>query len=342
LESVERYVTDAMAQAERSGKQNLRSRFYILLSNVSILYSEDVESSNDFANKAELLSGENDRLILVTSLLWKANSAFLTGDEACLRNVLARLNERKTSADVLNVVPVRMKAMAAAWQGHITEARNALRDRISPDCFSYGFDYQYWRALYALLCVADAQDAEARSILQNTEPPTKFPDAWIFPRRQTQRAKVLVAIAECLVGRNTNAERLLKAVEPNDGRTRALYEVALVVQAAAKREVHESLDSALDALESAGSGGLRKFLSVVLPRALERFQGTPNDVLITEAERSVLRALARGETPKEIAHQTGRSVHTVRTLAQRAAEKLGCSGRHQTIAAARRLGLIAE
>ena len=43
-------------------------------------------------------------------------------------------------------------------------------------------------------------------------------------------------------------------------------------------------------------------------------------------------ALDTGQTPKEIAADLGRSVHTIRTLIQRVIGKLECSGRQEALA----------
>jgi DNA-binding CsgD family transcriptional regulator len=65
-------------------------------------------------------------------------------------------------------------------------------------------------------------------------------------------------------------------------------------------------------------------------------------VALTPAERQVLIDLEAGDQPKEIAARTGRSVHTVRTLIQRAIQKLGCGGRTEALAVARRSGMFTQ
>jgi DNA-binding CsgD family transcriptional regulator len=56
----------------------------------------------------------------------------------------------------------------------------------------------------------------------------------------------------------------------------------------------------------------------------------------------MLLALEAGYSPKEIAAQTRRSMHTVRTLIQRAVQRLECNGRQEALAEARRLGFLSE
>jgi len=64
------------------------------------------------------------------------------------------------------------------------------------------------------------------------------------------------------------------------------------------------------------------------------------NVVLTTSERKVLRQLAGGLAPKEIAEETERSVHTVRVHIANAISKLECHGRSEAIRAARRRGLI--
>jgi len=61
---------------------------------------------------------------------------------------------------------------------------------------------------------------------------------------------------------------------------------------------------------------------------------------LTISEQAVLRMLADGMLPKEIADQTTRSVNTVRVHIANAIGKLNCRGRAQAIEVARRRGII--
>jgi DNA-binding NarL/FixJ family response regulator len=61
---------------------------------------------------------------------------------------------------------------------------------------------------------------------------------------------------------------------------------------------------------------------------------------LTESERDVLRRLAQGLVPKDIAVETGRSVNTVRVHIANAMAKLESHGRLEAINAARLRGLI--
>jgi LuxR family transcriptional regulator, regulator of acetate metabolism len=62
--------------------------------------------------------------------------------------------------------------------------------------------------------------------------------------------------------------------------------------------------------------------------------------ILTAAEREVLSLLANGLRPKVIAERTNRSIFTVQSHIARAIRKLGCQGRMEAIALARRRGMI--
>jgi len=66
----------------------------------------------------------------------------------------------------------------------------------------------------------------------------------------------------------------------------------------------------------------------------------PATVALTDAERRVLQAMARGGTPKAIAQLHDRSLHTIRNQIKALNRKLGASGSMDAVAKARILGLL--
>ena len=76
--------------------------------------------------------------------------------------------------------------------------------------------------------------------------------------------------------------------------------------------------------------------SIVANKAWDR----PRVGGLTPSELEVLRLLAKGLIPKEIAERTSRSVYTVRVHIANAIAKLNCHGHAEAIRAARRLRLI--
>ncbi len=90
----------------------------------------------------------------------------------------------------------------------------------------------------------------------------------------------------------------------------------------------------------AGYGDVSRLLAAV-ERALVTREGSaaePSE--LTESELGVLRDLADGAIPKEIADRTGRSVNTIRVHIANAIAKLGCHGKAEAVQLARRRGLI--
>jgi DNA-binding NarL/FixJ family response regulator len=94
-------------------------------------------------------------------------------------------------------------------------------------------------------------------------------------------------------------------------------------------------------MRSAGFGGYARYLVL----AQERFNvGSESEesIKLTPSELRILRLLAAGMAPKDVATEMGRSVFTVQTHIQNLIEKLGAHGRAEAIATARRIGLLEE
>jgi DNA-binding NarL/FixJ family response regulator len=95
---------------------------------------------------------------------------------------------------------------------------------------------------------------------------------------------------------------------------------------------------ALQELKAVGWGGIALVIEQVNQRlSAER---TAEDSPLTRSELEVLEALAHGQSPKDIAHETGRSVYTIQAHIQNVIKKLGCSGRAEALTVARKKGLL--
>jgi len=100
----------------------------------------------------------------------------------------------------------------------------------------------------------------------------------------------------------------------------------------------DDVDSLMQELTAVGYGDVAKVLQAVGKRM--RTRADSNRVNLSPAEVSVLQMLNTGLGTKEIAARSDRSVHTVRAHVANAISKLGCRGRAEAIATARRLGVI--
>lgn len=101
-------------------------------------------------------------------------------------------------------------------------------------------------------------------------------------------------------------------------------------------EVERSIET-LAGLDYGDVAGLFKAVNLELRR---RGLLTATLNVLTPKERDVLRLLATGLLPKEIAAETARSVHTVRAHIASAIAKLDCHGCSEAIARARQLEII--
>jgi len=157
-------------------------------------------------------------------------------------------------------------------------------------------------------------------------------------------AQLLAALAEAVAGRQTNAQRILKRPTLSTRESvQAMRDGVEDLCRSAKSSSYalHDLSFVISRMQEHGIGGFGRLL-IWAKQILERGQQEEGvAVRLTETEARILHLLASGLTPKAIAGETGRSVLTVQTHIQNLTEKLGCHGRAEAIAAARRLGLLA-
>jgi DNA-binding CsgD family transcriptional regulator len=337
-EKVMPFATLAEELSVKNGLHSLTGNVYAMLGNLAIYYFEDLDSQTNYARKiAEFANGE--RLSRRHALLWDVLRVCFSGDEARANIVIGELSRYKTSDIVRTSLEVPLHAMLLAWQGRLSDACLRLKTVLGDGHFKFAWDRAFWASAHAVMCAGSAEREEAKISLEIARAESDRSYTLLFKRRIMQRAALLCAIAELLLGRISVGERMIRGNVPTDPKGMALHRLAHEVCASLRGRCAD-VEKALQALDDAGFGGFKKMLITALEHHGffdVRFADAPK---LTRAEVAVLEALARGQSPKEIAAETGRSVHTVRTLAQRAAEKLGCSGRQQAIAVARSRGLI--
>lgn len=157
-----------------------------------------------------------------------------------------------------------------------------------------------------------------------------------------QIAAILVLAADILSGRLTVVRRAISRLRRSPHEVTKLFVRAVEeLLAMAESATYESpaLTQHLDAVASHGYGGYGRYLDLVSAEIIRR--RIPSDAIrLTPSEVRILRALADGRAPKQIAAEIGRSTLTVQTHIQNIARKLGGHGRADTIAVARQLGLL--
>ena len=148
-------------------------------------------------------------------------------------------------------------------------------------------------------------------------------------------------MSEIVAGRLTSAGRLLKREPLDQG------EFSLSMRRAAENllrrakapSFEEPLDDALEVVRSRGYGGYARYIEICAEVISSRRDQEPS-LTLTPTELRILRYLASGLAPKDIAAEMDRSVYTIQTHIQNLSEKLGSHGRAGTIAAGRRLGFL--
>ena len=226
-------------------------------------------------------------------------------------------------------------ALRAAWNGEFGRAHELLAGTAQrQDSDERRALRASETALYAMAAglqtESDAAAHEAETALAQT-----------LPSRRTIRARVLLALADMVRGRWTQAHRLLsdaeQALKPNMVRLRALGAAARAVYRTELQQAEgETLASAMQQLDAHHYGGFARLIEH-LP-----FASTSEHAFgaLTPAEREILRLLAAGASTKQVAAETGRSPHTVDTHIRSMCRKLGCSGRREAVALATSQGWV--
>jgi len=234
-------------------------------------------------------------------------------------------------ADV--VIPIR--ALRASWEGRFTEAHRLLSGTLERQQGTG--DGKLRRAESALFLAVDGQSDAARETIRrfnadsaNTTSPTDL--------RQAQIAALFVALANALLGRNVVAAKEMRAMGRLEHPVlKTLQHAVLVLCRAAKIGVIDrEFSDHMVRLRAVEHGGYARMLEAI---ALKLRKSASSSAL-TPSEISILQALAKGQTTKDIAVETARSVNTVHAHVRAAISKLRCHGRQEAIAIARYTGLI--
>jgi DNA-binding CsgD family transcriptional regulator len=338
-------LSSAAEIGSRCGMWSFTSRAFQNLSLLSLFFENDSSSSLWFAQQA-------------------AQAATRAGDYADLQNALAAILSLETRrGNVERAMQVEKQlgdisvtgsfnksdyiassqAHRLAWSRRYAEAQR-LFARIL-DRQAHLPDRAIVRACYAITLSLDGAFKEssaavtaALAILDGHVGEVEPYGATLF-----DFAALLLVVAEVAAGRHTMAQRLLKRRLHSDDDAVAcmLRAVETVARAgSAPSYVADGLDELLDSIREFGFGGYGKYVRLAAEQLETRQPETK--ISLTPQELRVIRDLAAGLTPKQIATEMGRSVFTVQTHIKNAIDKFGCHGRTEAIASARKLGLLEE
>lgn len=236
-------------------------------------------------------------------------------------------------------------AWVHAWSGRFEETYRLLGP--AWDRFELPLAKALPGSICAIAAAASGRSAKVSelasavlSILSAVEAEQKVrsaPFALIAPR-------FFCALAQAGAGRFVAAKKLVRegagSEDPAVRALRSLTDCAIKALGEGRHLTETATRDALAELTSAGYLGYGKLIVSAVTALASRAAKQAGEGILTRAEVAVVRRLAEGAAPKEIAEETGRSVYTVQAHLQNAAEKLQAHGRHEVIATARRLGLL--
>jgi ATP/maltotriose-dependent transcriptional regulator MalT len=299
---------------------------------VAMLYEDDLPTYKLYSELfLELAQKSGDRSAILAAISRVLHAEVQLGNLEKAKALINQSRAYATSEHYHQIYINSSVAILLAAEGNFQEAYLSTGGEHA----YYDFDRVYTTALKAIYAVGCNLREEAIALVaQNRERFERDTFTYPYGRRRAELARLLCALVEALTGRLTACRRIMRSTPFASGVT--IDALRAVVDHVATGEAQRAF-SGLEVLKSGDYAQLASIIAAL-------FDAVPqiwNDrAPLTDTERKILMALDAGISPKEIAGESGRSIHTVRTLIQRATEKLGCSGRQQTIAEARRRGLL--
>jgi ATP/maltotriose-dependent transcriptional regulator MalT len=340
-EKVMQYFTEAAEVASRHGHYFTANAALGGASSTVMFHTHDIRRSLRYAEGAlRAARRAGDRFSLQLALLHLVHIESWGGRIDRVRDLENQFLSVTTIDSSLRNYVAPATAMLAAWRGDFESADACLM--AADHCPVFDFDRAYDCALHAIYAISCGRRERAIALVDRAiNYIAKVRDTRTYPQLVVELSRTLAVITEALAGRMIAARRHLRrrAILQNPAVTAAWRCAEAVCTYAEEPSLNAHLTPSLAELQDAGCGGL----AMIIDRATSVVLGERRfEPALTAAETEVLTSLANGRTPKEIALETGRSVHTVRTLSQRAIQKLGCRGRQEAIIMAQREGLIAS
>lgn len=321
---------------------SLGSRVNSVLSNFALHEYDDVDLQLKYAELAiDTATKAGDAFALQTALLQTLSAQMRHGNvekSVAIEQQLATIRTDQLAKRYLKL----FQGVRLSWEGRFREARDLMST-----CWQemhFPFDRVCCGAQYGLCLALDGQgDASATVVQEIVSLLATRQVSGLFAIRSMTISTMLCAIAEAWNGRFTFAERLVGRVNPRgDAVELTAVKVAKVMIREFQRRgpLEQRPTQAIEDLLRLGYGDVSRLLRAVYAAFQQSQRCEINAAQLTRSECDVLRFLAKGLVPKEIALETGRSVNTVRVHIANAIEKLGCHGRSEAITAAQQASLI--
>ena len=344
-EHASRRWSEAAELASRCALWSIASRSFKNLSNHALLVENDSARSLWFAQQAATAATRaGDYVDLQNALLTMLSLETRRGNAERAIQIEKQLVEHDSRGIPLSTYLASSQAHRQAWMGHYADAHRLFGSVI--DRQFHPSDRALVRASYALVLALDGRAKDSAALVTETLalfdsqlPSEQSPGGVIF-----DFALAMLVLAEAVAGRHTSAARMLKRRRQSTHEAgHCMRNAAEILARAAKNPSYapDELEAAIDAIRQFGFGGYARYVELAA-KHLEEDRAPETTISLTPQELRVVRDLAAGLTPKQIAAETGRSVYTVQTHIQNIIEKFGCHGRAEAIAAARRSGLLSE
>ncbi|MGB6985903.1 MAG: LuxR C-terminal-related transcriptional regulator [Candidatus Aquilonibacter sp.] len=339
-------LSESAELASRCALWSIASRSFQTLANIALFADNDSAESLWFAQQAAAAATRagdyadvQNALLAMLSLETRRGNA----DRAVqIEKQLVELSSRDALSQTAFLAS--SQAHRHAWSGRYADAHRLFGSII--DRSQHVPDRALVRASYALVLALDGRVRDCSATVTSTlelidkySVGTKFAGAVVF-----DFAIAMLVLAELVAGRHTSAARLLKRKmqSRHDSGTCMRKAVEQLARAAKTPSyVPDDLRQHIDGVRHFGFGGYARYVEIVA-KHLEEQHEPPTSIALTPAELRVIRDLAAGLTPKQIAGEMGRSVYTVQTHIQNVIDKFGCHGRAEAVAAARRSGLLRD
>ncbi len=336
-------LSEAATLAERIGMLGIAARAYNVLGMAQLFCLNAPDKTLESEKKGAIAAIKSaDRFALQASITCSITAETNLGNARALEPLLSRLSDAAISdAERLRSIRSYTRATICAWNGHLQDAVVLMGDLVSNNYGYYDFDQLFNMASHALFAAACDDISASRKLLVAAAEKSrhcKVPHA--YAKAKWGVATVFCATAEYLNGRRQRAGELLKTLPMDSPASVMRLSETLNVFLQGGSDWNDDVSTLVKSVAGGYTGAARTLEACMKYWAALHGVGARPSGALTPAERRVLFDLEAGESPKEIAARTGRSIHTIRTLIQRSIQKLGCQGRHEALAMARRSGVF--
>lgn len=335
LEEVEAFFHQAIAVADRGGYFVTSTAAIGALAEIRVVYHDDYEGRAVIGEKA-LAAAEKagDAFSMESALVRVINAYCDLGEFDRAARFFEQLGQWKIHGLGRSGWTAACRAMFAAVDGRFEDAY----DFIGSSKNSCSFDKVLNTSMRALYALSAGRTQLAVPLCDDVSLQLRSGGFATLHAKACAEVARLIAVIVYAYGKQPHRAREL-LLQPSivvTAYTKPLQSLAQSVVQSSGRLNKSDVRAAAEGMREAGRGGIAAVLDAALPKFVTCEQNVP----LSPAEAAILRALDLGCSPKQIAFSTGRSVHTVRTLIQRAVERLGCSGRQEALAMARRMGML--